>query len=159
MIATRKISNLRGLIAISIAFVLSCAHADEAPMTQEKLEDLILDIGTDVVISGNSIQFEIDGTRLICVSDASADRMRIIAPIAPLSETEGEQIMLAMAANFHSVLDARYAIGSGIVYAAYLHPLSSLTAEELKAAVAQVAVAQQTFGTDYSSGVLVFPGF
>ena len=85
--------------------------------------------------------------------------MRIIAPIAPLSETEGEQIMLAMAANFHSVLDARYAIGSGIVYAAYLHPLSSLTAEELESAIAQVAVAQQTFGTDYSSGVLVFPGF
>lgn len=52
--------------------------------------------------SGNSIQFEVGETRLICISDESANRMRIIA---------------------------------------------------------QVAVAQQTFGTAYSSGVLVFPGF
>jgi len=159
MMPARRSLDPASLIAILIALCLPHAHADKAPMTQEKLQDLILDIATDVVISGNSIQFDVDGTRLICVSDENADRMRIVAPIMSLAETESEQIMLAMAANFHSVLDARYAIGSGIVYAAYLHPLSSLTAEELDAAITQVAVAQQTFGTDYSSGVLVFPGF
>ncbi len=31
-----------------------------------------------------------------------------------------------MIANFHTALDARYAISDGVIYAAFIHPLSSL---------------------------------
>ena len=59
-------------------------------------------------------------------------------------------------ANFHSALDGRYAISNGMVYAAYIHPLSPLRPEEVRSALRQVAELGKTFGTTYSSGELLF---
>ncbi len=127
-------------------------------MTQDRLYDLIVDIGTDVVISGNIVQFSYDDVRLICISDSAADRMRIISPIVDLVEIGSDQMLLAFAANFHTVLDVRYALSDGVIYAAYIHPLSPLTNAEVLSAIRQVATARNTFGNEYTSGALVFPG-
>lgn len=150
-------------LAIALFLILSTtANAQEATeepgMTQAHLHDLILEAGTNVIISGNAVQFEFEGTELLCISDISADRMRIISPIANLAEVGSEQLLLALAANFHSVLDVRYAIGEGIVYSAYIHPLTPLGDEEVLSAISQVAQARNTFGVDYSSGALFFGG-
>ena len=104
------------------------------------------------------MQFTYDDVRLICISDTSADRMRIISPIVALAEIDSEQMLLALAANFHTVLDARYALSEGVIYAAYIHPLSPLSNAEVLSAIRQVATAKNTFGNEYSSGALVFPG-
>jgi len=141
-----------------LALLTSSAAAGQERMTQSLLHDLIVDIGTDVIISGNSVQFTIHDVRLICISDDTADRMRILSPIIELSEIDGEQLLLALAANYHTVLDARYALSDGVIYAAYIHPLSSLSKNEFLSAVNQVAAARITFGNEYSSGELVFPG-
>lgn len=50
-------------------------------------------------------------------------------------------------------------MSNGMVVAAYLHPLSSLTNEQVVAAIKQVASARETFGTSYSSGAGFFRGF
>ena len=50
------------------------------------------------------------------------------------------------------------AISEGMLYSAYIHPLSPLTDDEVLSAIAQVAKANITFGTEYSSGALVFGG-
>ncbi len=81
-----------------------------------------------------------------------ADRMRIVAPIKPVAESSAEEIVSAMRANDHTVLDARYAISGGTVYAAFIHPLSPLTREQVLSAMRQVASAHATFGTSYSGG-------
>lgn len=148
------------LNAIFLFLVLftACAAAAQERMTQNRLHDLIVDTGTDVIISGNTVQFTINDVRLICISDSAADRMRILSPIIELSEIDGEQLLLALAANYHSVLDARYALSEGVIYAAYIHPLSSLSKNEFLSAVSQVATARITFGNEYSSGELIFPG-
>lgn len=50
-------------------------------------------------------------------------------------------------ANFHSALDVRYATSNGLVYAAYIHPLSLLRREEIHSALRHVAKLVKTFGT------------
>lgn len=91
-------------------------------------------------------------------SDEAANRMRIISAITDVDQLSGDQLFYALAANFHSALDARYAISDGLVYAAFIHPLSSLSVAELRSAISQVASAHRTFGATYSSGELFFPG-
>ena len=64
-----------------------------------------------------------------------------------------------LVANFHNALDARYAVSNGNVFAAFLHPLSSLEENDLRSALRQVSQLVANFGTTYSSGGLQFaPG-
>ena len=156
LIAAARIAVLT--VAATLLAPNAGAHDPGESMTQERLQDLILEIGNDVLIGGNVIQFEHNGVPLICVSDPVADRMRIVSPIIELAKVESDQLLLALAANFHTVLDVRYAISDGAVYAAYIHPLSPLTEAELVSAIDQVAIAQLTFGSEYSSGALIFDG-
>lgn len=50
------------------------------------------------------------------------------------------------------------AISDGVLYSAYIHPLSDLSRPQLKSAVVQVANLALSFGTEYTSGVLTFGG-
>lgn len=61
-------------------------------------------------------------------------------------------------ANFDAILDARYAIANDLVWAVFIHPLSSLTEDDFISGIAQTVTAAETFGTTYSSGALVFGG-
>ena len=60
--------------------------------------------------------------------------------------------------NFESALDARYAIAQGLVWSAFIHPLSSLTEAELISAMAQTFNTATTYGKSYSSGMFHFRG-
>lgn len=152
----RCLAGVLALLALATAAAQSAPTPE--PMTQQHLQNLIVEEGEDVVISGNVVHFSYHGVDLICISDSAADRMRIVSAIRPLSEVDGQQLLLAMAANFHTALDARYALSDGMIYAAYIHPLSPLTEQEFHSAVAQVATAASSFGDEYSSGLLFFPG-
>lgn len=132
--------------------------AGSSGMTQDHLHDLILEVGSNVIISGNMVRFTYDGAELLCISDIDADRMRIIAPVAELTKLNSEQLLLALTANCHSVLGARYAISEGILYAAYIHPLTPLSDTEVISAIGKVATVRNTFGDEYTSGELFFGG-
>lgn len=138
-----------------VSFVSLNTFASE--MTQQRLHQLLGEQVKNVEVNGNRVSFDYNQSEMLCISDENANRMRIISPIALVSDVPVDALLIAMAANFHSALDARYAIGDGTVYAAYIHPLSSLTEEQLISAIQQVANAKANFGTSYSSGELVFP--
>ena len=103
-------------------------------------------------------QFTFRSVPIMCVADAVHNRMRLISPIIPEVDLTEEQRVLVLRANFHTALDARYAVGSGMLFSAFLHPLDSLTAKDLKSAIRQVTTLAETFGAAYSSGELGFPG-
>jgi|CXWL01.1.fsa_nt_gi hypothetical protein len=133
-----------------------CAQETAARMTQERMHAIVAEAAQEVRVQGNVVTFRLGETQVIGVSDPSADRMRFIAPIKPVDESNPEELLASMYANFHTVLDARYAISNGILFAAFLHPLSPLTREQVLSAMRQVALARETFGGAYSSGL---PGF
>ena len=104
------------------------------------------------------MEFEFEGIGLALVYDENANRMRVISPICDQGECAADAVEKAMEANFHTALDARYALSRGVVWSAFIHPLSSLDEELLVSAIQQVATAKTTFGDDYSSGQWAFNG-
>ncbi|NIR49258.1 YbjN domain-containing protein [candidate division KSB1 bacterium] len=127
-------------------------------MTFSELDNIIHNFSSQVEQGPNYWQFRDGEIQLICVVDTTYDRMRIIAPIIEASELTEEHKDRMLEANFHSALDARYGISNGIVYSAFIHPLSSLQESEMRSALKQVSVLAMTFGTSYSSGALQFGG-
>ena len=90
------------------------------------------------------------------ISDVKHDRMRIISAITDYPKLSSKIKNILMESNFHSALDARYAVSKNILYSAYIHPLSSLSKVEIEAALDQVSTLASTFGTTYTSGTLVY---
>jgi hypothetical protein len=109
-------------------------------------------------IHGNDGAWElvIEHVTMACLTDAGFDRMRVIAPIVEETDLTDEQLRAVLEANFHTALDARYATSDGVLYAAFIHPLSPLTEEQLRSALSQLVSLVETFGTTYTGGTLVF---
>lgn len=145
--------------------------SDEAPNPETPAEaspenEAALDMMAEVIgaldseaeRSGNNWQFTVEERMLIVVTDANAGRMRIITPIAEAGALPQEALERLMQANFDTALDARYAIGQGVVWAAFVHPLDSLTTRDFASGVLQTKSLGDTFGTTFSSGVLNYGG-
>ena len=130
----------------------------DADMTLEKLDHLVREMGKKVERQDGLWTFEWDGVPLLIVTDANANRMRILAEVARLSDVESKHLQAMLFAHFHSTLDARYAASGETLYSAFLHPLAELSEPELRSAISQVANLVLTFGTTYDSGKLFFGG-
>lgn len=124
--------------------------------TIEQLEAILRAEASDVQVEQGQISFKYDGRTMLILSSAQHDRMRILAPIQKAAEITTEQRDNMLFANFHTALDGRYAVSNGIVFATFLHPLSSLQDRDFRSALSQVNQLVQNFGTTYSSGVLGF---
>ncbi|MEM6293203.1 MAG: hypothetical protein AAGA54_18155 [Myxococcota bacterium] len=125
-------------------------------MDLEALEAVLRDRANDVDGEDGAWEFEIHGVHMACFTDTRFDRMRLVAPILEAAHMTDEQRAAVLEANFHTALDARYATSDGVLYSAFIHPLSPLSPEEFDSALRQVAGLVETFGTSYTSGALVF---
>lgn len=128
-------------------------------MTTEQLGLILADVADNVDGQAGQWQFELNGVSMVLITNDDHDRMRLVAPIIPLSRLTNEQREKMLFANFHTTLDARYAIGTfggqPAVVSMFVHPLSSLMEEDFQSALEQVSRSAQTFGTTYSSGELL----
>ena len=95
---------------------------------------------------------------LIILTDETNNRMRIFTPIVEESKLDEGELEKLLIANFHSALDAKYALYESYVVAVFTHPLKELTVAQLKDAMLQVATLSETFRTTYSSTELIFGG-
>ena len=130
----------------------------KAVAAQEKLDALINLMDGDAVRNGNSWQLSLAERQVFIVTDATADRMRIITPIGPAADLSASLLERMLQANYDAALDARYAIAQDIVWSVFIHPLSSLTEKDFLSGAAQTVIAAQTFGTSFSSGMFVYGG-
>ncbi|RNC88612.1 MAG: hypothetical protein ED555_13350 [Allomuricauda sp.] len=144
---------------IFIILVFGCFYTLSAQqMTPEKLIETIEQEADTISVQNNTIQFLFNERMLICIYDATANRMRIISPIVERQKLEEDELLNALVANFHSVLDVKYALSDEIIWSVYTHPLKELSQAQLVDAMQQVYAAAVTFGGSYSSTNLVFPG-
>jgi hypothetical protein len=135
----------------------SAISGSVAGMDQARLEQIFSDQVEAITGPTGALQTQIDGISVYLISDPANDRMRIIAPISRVTGIDPRIFEILLRANFHSSLDARYAISEDVIFATYLHPISSLTPELIPSALAQVISLVKTFGTSFSSGAPVFP--
>jgi hypothetical protein len=127
-------------------------------MTSQKMVKILIAAADESKALPHMVMLKYKGIELRCIYDVQHDRMRIITPIAARGNITKDQLEKAMEANFHTALDARYALNKGILYAAFIHPLSALTKMQLESALEQTATLAATFGKEYSSGSLTFRG-
>ena len=155
--------SIRATFILAVLYLFSslsigAANSKQALMNPEKLHSIISDYSSNVKVNNNVISFDHEKVTIYCIWDANADRMRMISPIANTSDLNDELLELALKANYHTLLDARYAISEDVLYAVFIHPLSPITKNEIESAIRQVSTAALTFGTSFTSGELIFPG-
>lgn len=126
-------------------------------MDNEKLGAILYTLSDQIEGQEGGWQFMIDSVIFICVTDEFNNRMRVISPIIEVKDVPNSTLEKCMEANFHSALDARYAISDGLIWAAYIHPLKEHSKDQVISAVSQVYSCVLTYGTLYSSGELAFP--
>ena len=125
-------------------------------MTNKKLDKIIRRISSSVEGELGLWQFRFANGTLICVTDETHNRMRVMSPIVEADKVTPEQLAECMAANFDRALDARYAISGNFVWSAFIHPLRELDVSQLVDAFNQVASLGATYGTTFTSGALAF---
>ena len=129
-----------------------------AQMNNTQLED-ILAIESDSIIGlQGRWQLTYKEVPMLVITDEKNDRMRIMTPVVETSKLTKEVLSLCLEANYHSVLDAKYAIADAVLWSVYIHPLSPLTKSQVQSALSQVYYASQTFGTTFTSTGLIFGG-
>ncbi|MCH8172066.1 MAG: hypothetical protein IIA70_02015 [Proteobacteria bacterium] len=143
----------------------SPAFAERAPgepMTVERLEAIIRIFDPEAERNLNSFSFKMPvqdmELNIQVITDPAAGRMRIVIPIVMETSLGPERIKRIMQANFDSALDARYALAQGVLWATFIHPLSSLSDEEFLSGLSQTLNLAATYGSTYSSGLFVFGG-
>jgi hypothetical protein len=147
------------LSALLLTTTLGCAQTPERQEMDNYKMDAILHRVADTVegIPGRW-QFLIKDRLFLAVTDANANRMRIMSPVVEIDKLDEEIKTKALLANFHSVLDAKYAISDEYLWSVFIHPLKELTEAQLEDAIYQVYNANVTFGSSFSSTNLIFPG-
>ncbi|MEM0910301.1 MAG: hypothetical protein AAGJ37_04960 [Pseudomonadota bacterium] len=144
---------MRFIFTLLFAFFAAQSHA----ITTQEMLDTVLEVGEDVSQDGNTVRFKYRGVGLFLVFDEGADRMRLMSPIVRVDTVDNVTLFNALEANYHSVLDARYAVSNDMVWSAFMHPLKDLSTDLFKSAISQVAIANATFGNEFTGGELVFP--
>jgi len=127
-------------------------------MNNTTLNTIIQSTADEVQGQDGQWQFKINKRVLICITDSNHNRMRIITPIVEVQKLSSEEVLSALAANFHTALDVKYAISDDIMWSVFIHPLKELSEDQARNAIEQVYSAAETFGVSYSSTNLVFPG-
>lgn len=95
---------------------------------------------------------------VLVVTAEQANRMRVMVRIRTAENLSKEELLRISQANLDAALDARYAIGRGVLWATYIHPLSSLHPLQFIEAIGSTVNLAASYGTSYSSGQLIYGG-
>lgn len=149
-------ASLKVLFSIALLFnSILLTHAQQ--MDNSQLGDIFYQMSDTISGQDGVWEMSINNVPMICITDESHNRMRIISPIKEINEVTPQELKDCMEANFHSALDVKYAISNDIMWVAFIHPLAELTKDQVQSAVSQVYFANVTYGTSYTSTELVFP--
>ncbi|MEM6553635.1 MAG: type III secretion system chaperone [Planctomycetota bacterium] len=167
----RRATTALAILATAVLVVLSLSHAtaDDAPdapaaTLPAPTDNAQLDAWLralveqpDQIQGGNGAwQFTYAEEIVVMMTDEHANRMRIMTAIGPAQDVQDDELIVLLAANFDRALDARYCLGRGQLWSAFIHPLGDLSAPTFADALNQVVTLKKTYGTTYSSTGVIF---
>lgn len=133
--------------------------APEGSMTLERMGEIIRKLDAEAENQQPNVwQFKIAQVPVLLVADKKHNRMRLLVSVRKTDTLSKKELLRIMQANFDTALDARYAIARNILWATYIHSLSTLHDRQFITAIGQTVNLALTFGTTYSSGALTFQG-
>jgi hypothetical protein len=96
------------------------------------------------------------GTRVVVHATDQHGRMRAMAPVASAADQSEAELRILLEANYARALDAKFAIGDGVVWSLFNRPLRGLDRESLRDGLEQVVTLKENFGSSYRSTDLTF---
>jgi len=141
-----------------LVFLLTLSLQSEAQkMDNKRLGKILTQVSDSLKGNEGYWQATYKGRQVIIITDQNHNRMRMISPITYINQIDTNVYKAALEANFHTVLDVKYAISEDIMWAVFIHPLKELSDHQVKDAIKQVYYGAATFGGTYSSTDLIFP--
>ena len=148
----------KALIIVGLGFILcGGSKATAQNMSTKELGKIIYVLADSLRGKDGNWQFMIKDRLFICITDEASNRMRIMSPITAQKKLAYIDMLKVMEANFHTVLDVKYAIADELLWSVFIHPLQELSKQQVVDAIQQVYAAAVTYGTSYSSSGLSFP--
>jgi len=144
------------MVAAALSGLAGSARAQDGAMNLDRMAEVIARLDPAARRAGPAFRFTVEDVPVLVVTDARADRMRAMVPIRSAEGLTEADLIRMMQANFDSVLDARYAVAEGRVWATFIHPLSPLRDDQLISGIGQTVNAALTYGTLFSSGGMQF---
>lgn len=141
-----------------VLFVFSYQSSQSQTMSNQELGTIISVVSDNITGNTGRWQFNIKDTVLICLTDSTNNRMRIMSPVMESYKLTEELKTLSLSANFHTALDVKYAISDNVLWSVFTHPLKELSKDQVIDAISQVYYANVNFGSSFASTSLVFPG-
>jgi hypothetical protein len=130
----------------------------EGEMSLAQMGTILKRLDKDLNGENGNWQLTIADIPVIIVTDDKNNRMRILVAIRKADTLTPDELTRIMQANFDSALDARYAVAQDILWSAFIHPLSTLHDRQFIEAIGQTINLALTYGTSYSSGLLLYGG-
>lgn len=134
----------------------SSADARGAGMTPERVAEILGE--RDIALHGDvgHWQFLHEGMQIFLLIDSERNRIRLVTPLTRLDLhrsnpdfSEVELLQKLLKANYLATGDVRLCLNNHVVWAAFLHPLDSLTERDLLSALGQmVEVARRSREAD-----------
>ena len=152
-----KGNNMK-IISLCIVLMLPLVGCSNTTMEQSELEKIVKEMASESAGEKGKVESLFNDTEMVLLSDIEHNRMRIITAVVDYERLGKSELDTILQSNFHSALDARYAVSNKQIYSAFIHPLSSLTEQPIRSAVLQMHNLVRTFGHQYSSGVMSFGG-
>ncbi len=125
-------------VILLILFLTGSSFIQSQNMNNADLEKIIYVVSDTIQGTTGNWQFVIEDKLFICVTDENHNRMRIISPIIEEFKLSNSDRQKLLEANFHTALDARYAIANDYLWAVFIHPLKELSKEQVMDAINQV---------------------
>ena len=147
---------LRTLAALILMALPAAAQEAVEDMTLDRMEEIVTRLDPASERAGGAFRLTVEDVPVLIVTDAVADRMRAMVPIRSAGGLSDGDMRRMMQANFDSVLDARYAVAEGRVWAVFIHPLTPLRDDQFVSGIGQTVNAALTYGTLFSSGAMQF---
>ena len=132
------------------------AEQVEGPTDYAALDRFIREYTDEVEGGHGRWAFEVGGVAVMVMADRAADRMRIMTPVAREADFNDGEYRKLLESNFDRALDARYALSGGVLWSAFIHPMSSLSHDQFDDGLDQVIRLSGTFGTTYTSSDMIF---
>ncbi len=150
--------GLRAVVLTVLMHATPLFAADPQPTNNQRIDELLRRVDTGVIGAEGRWRLVVGGRAVMVMSDPTHDRIRIMSHVTAADALDDELRLRLLQANFDTALDARYAIAQGTLWSVFIHPLGSLSEHDFLAAMGQVVNLANTFGSSYSSGLLVFRG-
>lgn len=125
-------------------------------LNAQSISQLIDEVSTLLESGEGCWKIEYGKRILFLIVDEEHDRVRVMTPIMKEDDLEEDDLWDVMEANFDRSLDARYAIGDGVLWSLFLHPLTDLSRSLFLEGMDQVVTLANNFGGSFCSSDIIF---